>query len=325
MASSLCSVLDREKPLIASTTDSTSTSTRVPSVLGPADGEVREKSDEDKTILKGELEEAKENNYPTGFNFAIIAIIATAIPKITDEFHGLDKVSWYGSAFFLTNGAFQSAWGKAYKYFPLKWTFVSSILIFELGSLICGAAPNATALIVGRLSLDWETPIFTGFVGVAGGVAAVVGPLLGGVFAEKATWRWCFYINLPIGRLSALGIIFFFRTPSAAKTIQATWREKCVQMDPVGVIMMMGALVCFILALQYGGQTMPWSSSTVIGLLIGCILIFIAFGAWEAFQGERAMIVPRLVKQRSIGLSTLFAFFVSGGYFVIIYYLPIFV
>ena len=78
-----------------------------------------------------------------------MTIVATAIPKITDEFHGLDLVGWYGSAFFLTVGAFQSTWGKGYKYFPLKIKFLIAIFIFELGSLICGqytraCAPNAS-------------------------------------------------------------------------------------------------------------------------------------------------------------------------------------
>lgn len=65
-------------------------------------------------------------------------IIATAIPRITDQFHSLDQIGWYGSAFFITLAAFQSTWGKAYKYFPLKMTFVVAISIFELGSLLCG-------------------------------------------------------------------------------------------------------------------------------------------------------------------------------------------
>lgn len=79
-----------------------------------------------------------------------MTIVATAIPRITDEFHSLNQVGWYGSAFFLTVASFQSTWGKAYKYFPLKPTFMLSIGIFEIGSLICGVAPNSTTLIVGR-------------------------------------------------------------------------------------------------------------------------------------------------------------------------------
>ena len=79
-----------------------------------------------------------------------MTIVATAIPRITDEFHSLNQVGWYGSAFFLTLGAFQSTWGKAYKYFHLKPSFLIAIAIFEVGSLICGVAQNSTTLIIGR-------------------------------------------------------------------------------------------------------------------------------------------------------------------------------
>ena len=109
--------------------------------------------------------EIEKVEYPHAFKLAFIivalvlsvflvaldmTIVATAIPRITDEFHSLNQVGWYGSAFFLTLGAFQSAWGKAYKYFPLKVTFLLTIGVFELGSLICGVAQDSTTLIVGR-------------------------------------------------------------------------------------------------------------------------------------------------------------------------------
>lgn len=129
-------------------------------------------NDPEKVPTHGDDDEAAEDlsriataDYPKAYKLAMIVIalilsiflvsldmtiVATAIPKITDEFHSLDQVGWYGSAFFLTVGSFQSTWGKAYKFFPLKTTFLVSIGIFELGSLICAAAPNSTALIVGR-------------------------------------------------------------------------------------------------------------------------------------------------------------------------------
>ncbi len=78
-------------------------------------------------------------------------IVATAVSRITDEFHGLNQVGWYASAFYMTLASFQSSWGKAYKYLPLKWTFLASVLIFELGSLICGTSND---LISGTLAVD---------------------------------------------------------------------------------------------------------------------------------------------------------------------------
>ncbi|KAG4436754.1 hypothetical protein IFR05_007772 [Cadophora sp. M221] len=273
-----------------------------------------------------------------------MTIVATAIPKITDEFSGLDLVGWYGSAFFLTVGAFQSTWGKGYKYFPLKTTFLISIFIFELGSLICGVAPNSTALIVGRAiaglggagiasgaytiiafsARPAKRAAFTGLMGAAYGIASVIGPLLGGVFAEKASWRWCFYINLPIGGISAAIILFFFTTPAQAIPVQATLKEKFLQMDIPGSFVVMGAIICYILALQWGGQTKSWNSSDVIGTLIGFVLILAVWVVIEWYQGERAMIVGRLLKDRHIWSAMLFIFFLAGGFFLLLYNLPIY-
>ncbi|KAK6073813.1 major facilitator superfamily transporter [Seiridium cupressi] len=271
-------------------------------------------------------------------------IVATAIPKITDEFGGLDKVSWYGSVYFMTFGGFQSAWGKFYRYYPLKWTFVATMCVFEVGSLICGVAPNPVALIVGRAiagvggagittggftiiafsASDKKRPMLTGIVGAVYGIGSVCGPILGGALTEGATWRWCFYINLPIGIVAAIGVALFFKAPSAAQPMPAPLKENLLQLDLPGVVLAMAAIVCFILGIETGGQTKPWNNSEVIGLLVGFIVILAALIGWEAYQGEYAMIVPRLFMKRVIGVGAIFQFCYAGAYFLLLYYLPIY-
>ncbi|KAL5121289.1 hypothetical protein ACEQ8H_000757 [Pleosporales sp. CAS-2024a] len=273
-----------------------------------------------------------------------MTIIGTAIPRITDEFHGLKMVSWYGSVYFMTFGGFQPASGKFFRYFSLKPSYLGSILVFVLGSLICAVAQNSVTFVVGRafaglgaagvatgaftlITFVAEPKVRPGLIGLIGavyGLSSVIGPILGGVFTDRATWRWCFWINLPVGGLSALLIFIFFKTPPQAAPTKATWKEKLLQLDPLGVALIMGGIISFILAVENGGQKKAWNSSTVIGLFVGFVLIWVTFAAWEYYYNERAMLQRRVISRRSVWQASVFMFFFAAGYFVLLYYLPIY-
>ncbi|KAI0404771.1 putative gliotoxin efflux pump [Xylaria palmicola] len=274
-----------------------------------------------------------------------INIIATAIPAITNAFNSLSESGWYGSAFFLAYAALQSVWGKAYKYFDMKFVFLAAMIVFEIGCLIGGVAPNSAALIVGRIvqgagaagillgcysianfvcPLD-KVPIIIGLIGTVFSVASVIGPLIGGVFTSSPhlTWRWCFYINLPIGGVPIFIIYFFFKTPPQAKVSERPpLKQLILSFDPLGIILFASGLVSFILALTWGGTEKAWNSSTIIGLFIGWILLSIVFVGNEIWQGERALVVVRLLKQRDMWVNAIYLFFFYGSYFAVVYNIP---
>lgn len=174
---------------------------------------------------EGESGADDESKYPKALPLALLTlglcvsvfvvaldntIIATAIPRITTVFNSLNDVGWYGSAYLLTTTSLQPSFGKIYTYFNVKWTYISALVIFEVGSVVCAASKNSTMLIVGRAIAGVgasalfsggmtilgyavplrKKPLLLGLVSSMFGISSVVGPLLGGIFTDRLSWRW---------------------------------------------------------------------------------------------------------------------------------------
>ncbi|KAK8917526.1 Efflux pump roqT [Metarhizium anisopliae] len=299
-----------------------------------------------------------------GHNSPDLTIVTTAIPTITDHFHSLQDVGWYGSgmsnprlllrrkpcanmmflrtAYLLTSASLQLLFGRIYSQFTIKWVYLSSIVIFELGSLICGVANRSSIFIIGRAiagvgsagiftgslvilsqSVRLERrPFFTGIIGSMYGIASVVGPVLGGLFANKLTWRWCFLINLPLGAVAALVIITLLE-PTRHSGEQDTKANRLRQCDPFGSVLFIAATVCLLLALQWGGTQHDWNSWRVILLFCSFGILILVFVLVQYIRQECATVPPRIFLQRTVWSSSLFGFCLGGAALSSVYFLPI--
>ncbi|KAL4939072.1 hypothetical protein BDV06DRAFT_214571 [Aspergillus oleicola] len=243
-------------------------------------------------------------------------IVGTATPTLTNEFYSITDIGWYGSAYRLTTCS---------------------------TSTVSAAAPNSAAFIVGRaiagcgssgilngvliagshtVPLRWR-PIFNSTVGGLECIAMIVAPDIGGALTAYVTWRWCFWLNLPVGGFTMAVIILLFENPLNQKVTDEPLLFKLRQLNIPSLSIFTGSVVCLLLALQWAALHMPGAAGTSSGPLLVAGVSFAAFLAYEIFPRDEATIPRSVILNRTAGLCLLYAFCSSTAFNVIDYFLPI--
>ncbi|KAJ1306947.1 hypothetical protein OPQ81_007927 [Rhizoctonia solani] len=273
-------------------------------------------------------------------------ILATAVPRITSDFHALDEVTWIASVYFITQASFMLVFGQLTSVIAGKWVFLGSLFVFEVGSLlltkdthkipvlqIAGRAVagiGAAGITVGSLAVGAtlvrleDRPVFMAGAGGCMALANIIGPILGGALADHVSWRWCFYINLPCGAVSAAGALIALPTikPPSEGDDRPAW-HRIVRMDWVGAVLCIGVVSSLLLGLQWGGISKPWNDPTVIGLLVTFGVSTVLLVGWQYYLGSRAMIpLKALMRRTQIGCCIV-AFLAYLQLLTLTYYLPL--
>ncbi|EFQ96977.1 major facilitator superfamily transporter [Nannizzia gypsea CBS 118893] len=294
--------------------------------------------------------------YPTGMKFWLLVltlsaliilggldanIVASAVPSITDDFHTASDVGWYSSAFRLCSCVFQLVFGKLYKLFSIKRIFLLAQAFFLLGSLLCATATASPMLILGRavtgvgfagligglfiilvyiLPLH-RRPFFCGLFGMVESAAVLAAPIVGGLLTESLGWRWCFWINLPIGAVTLLMTIFLFSDPKPSNT-SITLGQKLLELDPLSNLLFIPALASLFLALSWAGTKYAWDDGRVIGPLVTFAVLMAAFLYNQRRRGNAAAVPPHILKSRNVIAGIIFTICSNSCVNVLEYYLP---
>ncbi|KAI8884005.1 MFS general substrate transporter [Backusella circina FSU 941] len=267
-------------------------------------------------------------------------IVSTTLPRIGSEFNKMSIVAWVATSYILTFDAFQPLFSKFSDIFGRKIIVLSGLVLFLIGSVLCGAAQNIIMLIVCRaisgiggagifsmvfVIISDLVPLekrgsYQGIINSVFALSSVFGPLIGGSFTDYVTWRWNFYINLPIGAIALVILVFFLRIP----TPEGKLSEKLKKVDYAGTVIVLAFATLFLLALNFGGQTFPWKSAAVIAPLVISILMIGLLVLVEKKFAKEPLMPPRLFKNRSVVSVLLTNWFFGIAFFSIVYYLPIY-
>ncbi|KAH6971150.1 major facilitator superfamily domain-containing protein [Ilyonectria sp. MPI-CAGE-AT-0026] len=273
-----------------------------------------------------------------------ITIVAVAVPSLTDQFETIADIGWYSAAYGMALSAFVFFFGQIYTLFPVKPIFLAGLVIFETGSLVCTLAPTSAIFILGRAITGLgrgaingglfkllrhcfpleQQGLMNSIIGAVQSAGLVSAPTIGGALIDALSWRACFGINLPLGVICILLTAYGVHDPVVNQAETLTLKEKIKKINVLGTVLVVPAITSLLMALQWGGLKYGWGSWRIILLLVSCVLLFGAFGYLQHRQGERAIVPPRIWKQRSILAGMWFSACSEGILAVTEYYMSIY-
>ena len=261
-------------------------------------------------------------------------IVSTALPTIVGELGGLSKLSWVVTAYMLTSTVATPLYGKLSDLYGRKLLFQAAIVIFVVGSLLAGMAQDMLQLVgargiqgigagglmamafavIGEVVPPRERGRYTGYMGSVFAVSSVGGPLLGGFFVDSLSWRWVFFINVPIG------IAAFFVTSSVLKLPVHAVRAR---VDYEGAALLVAGVSSLLLLLVWGGNEYEWSSPTIIGLGVASVVLLVGFVLWERRVAE-PLLPLRLFRDPIFSVVSVLSVLVGAAMFGGMIFLPVF-
>ncbi|KAL2167049.1 hypothetical protein VTG60DRAFT_1845 [Thermothelomyces hinnuleus] len=272
-----------------------------------------------------------------------LTMISTIVPSLTDYFGTINDVSWYETAYAVSVCVCIPLMGKIYTIFPNKHAYLTFLLVFEVGSIVCALARRSHAFIIGRAvngigsagllsgalliifaaCTPKTRPLVTSLAMSLISLGAITGPLIAGALTHKVTWRWCFWIFLPLG-----GAVITATLPipipeqSAKPPLREAFTGLHKKLDPVGFIIFAGVAAMLLLAVTWGGGEFEWSSPTIIGLLCGTVGLAAVFAFWITRRGNDALIPPSSFRRRAVAVGSVVMFLQAGTMQMIPYFLP---
>jgi MFS family permease len=286
--------------------------------------------------------------YSTAFLYGLDTTIAADIqPDIVKAFGQIQKLGWIGTGFPLGSVATILPIGYAYGLFNIKHFYILSVILFEIGSAVCGAAPTMDALIIGRVIagvggagmylgvLNYisvfttirERSMYAALCGLVWGLGTVIGPLIGGGFAiSSASWRWAFYINLPLAAAAAPAI--FLWLPAFQPRKEIGFIEKLKHLDWLGIVLIAAVYSTYVLAITFGGAQWHWSDYRFITMITFFGAILLTFILTQYFTilttKERRIFPGQFLKHRSLLLLYFGTSAAATTLFVGVYFIPLY-